>query len=1361
MSPNNVHHDVENVTSDDEEEENRASVALLHELMNDIFFHPKHHMEGFMTILKQTTVPVRMLLSEDTDLSTTNSTGPVTSFKTYHYDLLDTIQTEIMLLPSPNDTDRRNHSESMQIILLLPLLFQGFVQQSNIYWKDRKGKANGSNDTTTTITKRQYQLFIRWTRPLLRTLQSWTSPRPEPASNWPSRNSTEIVSLLLSTIRNMLQVLLDQNVYTPSTTTTIANVAADHGERHSDSQLPLLPDIVRTIFDLKLLLVNRNDDDTTTTQTNVDAADFSLSSSSSSMKQNMIHTLQIIFQLHHTLLPDRMMMDALHLCLFDDSPDTTVEIGTDFIVTMITTYRQLRQQQLIFVTIFAVVDELRATDSMSSSSSLNQIQYLIHSFTSKQKIVDALRQAMIHCPIEETKAIFHTCNDWMLQWSNDRNHGTEHGDSFRRHVVALGVIIPLLTTVTRNVRVVSSTAPVIATCCQLLIQNSITKLSQATNDENDSHGFMAHVIVLTGSLVELHMHCVFWLGRTEALTIPNMISDRIGLFETLYDQDTSQLYQSIIHLSCHRLKQLHSLIYEQEVASLERQVSNGDIIATLTTEAKRIAAFVSRQVDHINSNESYRWIAVAQNLSAWIAYAEKEDIIQFLKWVVLTASKSMRHFNTTSTQEPCQTLVSSKQSVDLYIELDETEVVKCLLADNAFFQQVQVGSLISMVGLSVLAELIEDVLRLGDRNSCDNIELRSFIDTGTPLTDDAYQRLERDTILNPDYQHKKVPLGVCASTETTLQQALNVAMLVVGFPTFSCSDEDAWNFFDLALRLDHVYLSLDAGATLLPTLALIATSARLLLTKVLKSSSVSSVQNMFIDYLPLCDLIFGLIDSTRNHLSRIRPMDTNLTSQVMESTGFFIEALLAKVEFDTDLAQQIAKGFSRVKLLCTDSSSTPMLVHLSRRIFLAIKRFVELPTQRFTPLIEEMWEVAIFSCEMEYKCPYSEFDNDRTLVVRPIVPFSLSEGFLLLGDLIDVKKSPSKDADRILCRLQTKCIVLLRQSLTTEIPILEWSSLCYLTGRIALKRPSMELTECILAAIQFEGHRTCNTQVLEACICQMVPTLAGDALLSVIGTLTSCSSKATARRLRLLQLILQYIHDLDAIELLSSVGRKMFMFSLSGLCHQRGDLDWRDTVVAACTVLEYFIKRRDLLSVKERDLALILSYISGILGPALNANLHENTVSETDELHVFTSVSDLFVTIFQRNTKQLYVCAPSVTSLLHCMLCHAMNDSQVASRQSVTIRSQHVTRICELLVGHKDVYKKHVVGLVLVFISGIEQATLSLQCREALTPAIYFLLDCMSTFEIQQLNAQMNPKARILFRNIHQNYEKLHTYKGQ
>jgi hypothetical protein len=137
----------------------------------------------------------------------------------------------------------------------------------------------------------------------------------------------------------------------------------------------------------------------------------------------------------------------------------------------------------------------------------------------------------------------------------------------------------------------------------------------------------------------------------------------------------------------------------------------------------------------------------------------------------------------------------------------------------------------------------------------------------------------------------------------------------------------------------------------------------------------------------------------------------------------------------------------------------------------------------------------------------------------------------------------------------------------------------------------------------------------------------------------------------------------------------------------------------------------------------------------------------------FTSCCTLLASMHQRYGRLLYACVPSVVSAYSALLQQAMYgpDANLWPRQ--------FARVSELLAPHRDIYKKHVLGLVLAFVRGIN--TISLDRRDSLIPAVYCILDIMSKYEIQQLNASMDAKHRILLRTIYQGYQKVHSYSGQ
>ena len=87
-------------------------------------------------------------------------------------------------------------------------------------------------------------------------------------------------------------------------------------------------------------------------------------------------------------------------------------------------------------------------------------------------------------------------------------------------------------------------------------------------------------------------------------------------------------------------------------------------------------------------------------------------------------------------------------------------------------------------------------------------------------------------------------------------------------------------------------------------------------------------------------------------------------------------------------------------------------------------------------------------------------------------------------------------------------------------------------------------------------------------------------------------------------------------------------------------------------------------------------------------------------------------------------------------------------------------RLCELLIPHKEVFKKYVVGLILKYISFLNSG-MSPITKSKLIPSIYALLDMCTEFETRQINSMIDVPSRALFAPVFQSYKKYYQYHGQ
>jgi hypothetical protein len=243
-----------------------------------------------------------------------------------------------------------------------------------------------------------------------------------------------------------------------------------------------------------------------------------------------------------------------------------------------------------------------------------------------------------------------------------------------------------------------------------------------------------------------------------------------------------------------------------------------------------------------------------------------------------------------------------------------------------------------------------------------------------------------------------------------------------------------------------------------------------------------------------------------------------------------------------------------------------------------------------------------------------------------------------------------------------------------------------------------------------------------------------------------CSTQASVG-LRLFELILTSVDTPEQCEQVAACGRQFFMVAVKLLCRtSETDEELHPRVSTAASLIMAMLQNRDILRVRERDIALLLAQTSALLG-------HDTA---SDEL--YSCCFDLSSLLLQRFPRQLYSCAPSIISVLHSFLRHAITSSD--KDDGLSDRSQKFVRLCELLAPHSDVYRKHVLGILLEFVGAI-RGDIDPQCKKSLLPGIFCLLDMLTHYETKQLNAMMDTTGKALFRTVHQSYQKQHQYKGQ
>ena len=281
-------------------------------------------------------------------------------------------------------------------------------------------------------------------------------------------------------------------------------------------------------------------------------------------------------------------------------------------------------------------------------------------------------------------------------------------------------------------------------------------------------------------------------------------------------------------------------------------------------------------------------------------------------------------------------------------------------------------------------------------------------------------------------------------------------------------------------------------------------------------------------------------------------------------------------------------------------------------------------------------------------------------------------------------------------------------------------------------------------------------QILQSAFCSLARTMDADETERLVKRLLSEARAQTDRKLHainLFHLVLENVREATPRLAVSRFARAFFAISanlIRPFHHGTEFCSWASECNLGISLLIALTENKDIISIRERDLAFLLVQVSSVLGAVQKA-------AQVDE-RIFAPCFTLISSLLQRFPKQLYACAPTVILTIHVLLRHALYVE--LSRQESTKRAQMFTRLCELLVPHRDVYKKHVLALILEYVGALKSGIHPSRSK-AIVPAIYCLLDMLSQFETEQLNTMMDNTSKALFRSVFQSHHKTHMYKGQ
>jgi Urb2/Npa2 family len=1249
-----------------------AHIIVAKTILSDALFNTRHHMDGFATLLlKNSGDHFRSGKTESADNETGTSgkmtiSTAATTFRSYHEDLFQTIDAFFEKNVDPLSEAMVVEIDSDSQLIVVKAL----PTMLECFFAQSREWDSHENKTKNRKQKDrlatlQFTLFIRWAELLI------TSPSTAES---------------LGSLRQMLQIVLDFDSYVPQ----------QQKEQDDDSSS------YKYLKKIALFLLE--------TQCSARA------------QYDAIEGLRTLLQLNYQLLQERMadaiMISCRHL-----------QSGTRFLLTMVDSYRMLRQQRFIFAFVLGAMNNLSQRDDDDSLSVLCQS-------ATDGTFSTVLASAIRSTPQLEIQEIFKMVREVM-----DTLFKNEVEYSSKTLTTVLAIIQHLVSVTLESVRVESSTARSIAKICIDLI----TCLVQGM-DVKTSAKFQGFSMTLSGRILGLHDRCVFWLGQGEELELPPVMKAAIRNSQNQHGQEDDRL-DGILLLSCHRLRQLNSLIilrYHREINNLSEE--NGS--AELEVEAHRLAYFIGEAVSGtsvVDPNRAEREILLARNFNPWVDYADPIHLDSFLTWVM---SKALPQVSL-----DCALVKESSPSA---------RVATSLLSDSSFFEHQEIASRLAIVSLLTARKNLLEILTDCCSASNEITQLISFLES-------SHEKIK------PSFAAGKTIQNICVENveyaTTLVECALRSVLIVNGTPWKAASDEIWTYLLALSLALQHACRDLclsDSECLRTRSLHLFHALRHFVVELIL--GRPQATRNYFDGANPL-PTVFDIVGTDLKMLSICSATGNNIPAVLLTTAVTLCESILttamASLNIDTSSANHLKTG---IALLAKRSRS-----RFELRTLISFSRYL-LEGLRFTKwtlicngdggseLSEHLSEVIrllhdIVLQEFRFDDPENQ---DKSKLEISLDDDSFVDGYLLLGDLLRSGCMSLIPGHRIetfhngLVLTCTKALIRVSHESTNEIVS---NAVCYLATCTTYFKPTSSLSSTIVDALLAPTTRNLDRELLEASFCASIAALDDAFLRSFLGNATeSQESSSIACKLRLINLVLRYATTDTQTQILSEFGWNLFLVALEPLAYPSsdGEPSRAEEVADACSLLDDLLKRRDVYTFRERDLALLLSYLVSVLGPANRSgqtSLHDVTA-------VYKHVTVLFSTMFNRYSKQLYAVVPSVISTLHCLLRHILGAPCALEDNDVVERGKCFSRTCELLVSHRDVYRKHLVGIILDFVAGLKGA-LELVRRDSLLPAIYNLLDTMTNYEMQQLNANMDTQGKALFRTIHQAYSKMHAYKGQ
>eukprot|EP00985_Skeletonema_marinoi_P013726 scaffold6849_cov157-Skeletonema_marinoi.AAC.13 len=297
--------------------------------------------------------------------------------------------------------------------------------------------------------------------------------------------------------------------------------------------------------------------------------------------------------------------------------------------------------------------------------------------------------------------------------------------------------------------------------------------------------------------------------------------------------------------------------------------------------------------------------------------------------------------------------------------------------------------------------------------------------------------------------------------------------------------------------------------------------------------------------------------------------------------------------------------------------------------------------------------------------------------------------------------------------------------------------------------------EQILCAMSSSSSSQTATPLLDAAFCSLIRQTDVDGL----NTATTVLIKGEGKRqssvflVKTFHLIISSIKSQEQQKYIAGHCEHFLLISMDLLREKSCNVHQTQQHVSLFSrMMTTLLAKKELLVLRGREIGMICSEMTPLF--------HIDRVNARDvecDISVFNSCSSVVSALIAHYSKQLYGCPSPLFGLLLSLLSHLLHTN---ARKGLSEKALEYSKLCELLIPHKDIFKKHVVGLILCYIKALSEG-MSPITKKKLMPSVYALLDVCSDFETRQINAMIDVPSKTLFAPVFKSYQKFYQYHGQ